>query len=44
MKTVNIRANLGGNVLENADKVQFISIFCQRMTVICVTFCYTAGK
>ena len=32
------------NVLENVDIAHFISIFCQRITVINITFCYTAGK
>ena len=32
------------NVLENADSSHFISIFCQRIKVINITFCYTAYK
>ena len=29
-------------VLENGDDTHFVSIFCQRIRVISVTFCYTA--
>ena len=32
------------NNLENFDNTYFISIFCQRIRVISVTFCYTSEK
>ena len=41
-----VRKNLivFANVLENFDSDHFISIFCQRIRVISVTFCYTADN
>ena len=30
------------NDSENGDDAHFVSIFCQRIRVISVTFCYTA--
>ena len=32
------------NDLENVDVAQFVSIFCQRIRVISVTYCYTSDK
>ena len=31
-------------LLENVDIAHFISIFCQRIRVVSVSFCYTADK
>ena len=36
--------NCFGNVLENFDIVHFVSIFCQRIRDINVTFCYTCSS
>ena len=32
------------NYLENAEIGRFVSIFCHRIRVISVTYCYTADK
>ena len=41
---INVLKNNCGLIPEYADFAHFISVFCPRIGVICVTFCYTADK